>query len=336
MSADILVSKNGLCLITGGTGFVGRHLAASLLSGGGRVRIVTRSEAGRVANPLPGAEYVQGDLGGDSEWGPALVGVETVFHLASFVREAAPADEEFRRVNILGTERLACAAAEAGASRFVHVSTTGVHGNVENPPANEDAPIRVADIYQKTKWEGEEALTRVSKETGLPVTIIRPAGVYGPGDTRLLKLFRLVARGRFVMLGDGKTLFHPVYVSDLVRGLLLAADSPSAVGRTYIIAGERPVTLTELAERVAAALGVPAPRLRFPAGPVLALAGIMERACRPFGIEPPLFRRRVEFFTKNRAFSWKRAAEEIGYRPEVSLVDGLAATVAWYREKGWL
>lgn len=336
MSADIQTEKNGLCLITGGTGFVGRHLAASLLSRGGRVRILTRSEAGRVAEPLPGAEYVHGDLGGDSSLGQALAGVEKAFHLASFVREAAPADEEFRRVNVLGTERLARAAAAAGVSRFVHVSTTGVHGNVEDPPADEDAPIRAADIYQKTKWEGEEALRLVSKETGLPITIIRPAGVYGPGDARLLKLFRLVQKGRFVMLGDGTTLFHPVHVSDLVRGILLAAESERAVGRTYIVAGERPVKLAELVERIAAALGVQAPRLRFPAGPVLVLAGVVERVCRPFGIEPPLFRRRVEFFTKNRAFSWKRAAEEIGYRPEVSLEDGLAGTVAWYREKGWL
>ncbi len=315
---------------------MGRHLAASLLSRGGRVRIVTRSEAERVAEPLPGAEYIQGDLGGDGPWERALAGAEKVFHLASFVREAAPADEEFRRVNVLGTERLARAAACAGVSRFVHVSTTGVHGNVEDPPADEDAPIRAADIYQKTKWEGEEALRRVSGETGLPITIIRPAGVYGPGDARLLKLFRLVQKGRFVMLGDGKTLFHPVHVSDLVRGIILAAESEAAAGRTYIIAGEKPVTLTELVERISAALGVQAPKLRFPAGPVLILADIVEGICRPFGIEPPLFRRRVEFFTKNRAFTWRRAEAEIGYRPQVALDEGLATTAGWYREKGWL
>ena len=124
-------------------------------------------------------------------------------------------------------------------TRLVHCSTVGVHGDIEHPPANEDAPLRPGDVYQRTKVEGERIAREAAARTGLPVTIARPSGIYGPGDRRLLKLFKGVARGRFVVLGSGDIFYHLTYIDDLVEGFRLCGEVPAAANRTYILAGGR-------------------------------------------------------------------------------------------------
>jgi nucleoside-diphosphate-sugar epimerase len=212
----------------------------------------------------------------------------------------------------------------------------GVHGDVERPPANEDAPLRPGDTYQETKVEGERLAEAAASETGIELVIARPSGIYGPADRRLLKLFRGVARQRFVILGDGKIFYHLTYVDDLCEGFRLCGDVPAAAGRTYILAGGEVTTLNELTAMIAEQAGVLPPRLHLPVWPFWAAGGLCEAVCAPFGIEPPLYRRRVDFFTKSRAFDISRARRELGYAPSVGLRDGIARTLAWYREHAWL
>jgi nucleoside-diphosphate-sugar epimerase len=173
---------------------------------------------------------------------------------------------------------------------------------------------------------------------GMDVVIVRPTSVYGPGDTRgWLKLYQLVANGWFLMIGDGKTLNHPVYVENLVDLFELCATAPVASGRVYLAGDEEPVTLNELVREVGAALGSNVHIIRFPwYGVAWFGATAVEFMSKLFGIRPPVFRRRLSWFKTNRAFRIDRAKKELGYRPRVRLREGLARTAYWYRKAGYL
>ncbi len=201
---------------------------------------------------------------------------------------------------------------------MLHCSTIGVHGGVSEIPADEDSAFAAGDIYQRTKLEGELRAQRAI-EKGQAVTVVRPAGIYGPGDLRFLKLFTMVRSGRFVLFGSGDTFVHLVFVDDLLEGMIRAAEHPDTLGQTMILAGDRYVTIRELAGRVAESLGVRPPRWRLPLWPLMSAAALCEWVCRPIGVEPPLHRRRAAFFSKNRAFAIDRARRLIGYAPVVDL-----------------
>ena len=226
--------------------------------------------------------------------------------------------------------------ASGGVRRVVHCSTGGVHGHIEHPPANEDAPFAPGDVYQETKLAAERLAREFGERHALEVTIVRPIGIYGPGDTRFLKMFRGIARGRFPILGGGRVFYHLTYISDLVNGFRLAGTRPEAAGRTYIIAGPEYTTLNELAERIARVVGAKPPWIRLPAWPFWLAGAACEAVCVPLRVEPPLYRRRVDFYTKSRAFDTTRAQRELGYEPRVPLDEGLRITADWYRARGWL
>ena len=170
----------------------------------------------------------------------------------------------------------------------------------------------------------------------IELTIARPSGIYGPGDRRLLKLFRGVVRRRFVTLGSGEIFYHLTYIDDLVAGFRLCGETPKAAGRTYILAGEEVTTLNEVTRLIAEEAGVPPPRLRLPVWPFWLAGAACEAVCAPLRFPPPLYRRRVDFFTKSRAFDIARAKNELGYAPAVGLREGIRRTLAWYREHGWI
>ena len=323
-------------LITGATGFTGGHLARALASRGDQVRALVRdvSRAGDLA--AAGVHLHPGDVRSRAEVASAASGVELVYHIAAIYRQAGLRDDEYRAVNADAVRTVIEAAAAAGARRVVHCSTVGVHGDVEHPPAGEDAPLKPGDVYQVTKLEGERVARETSATTGVEVVIARPSGIYGPGDRRLLKLFRGVARRRFVILGDGRIFYHLTYIDDLVEGFRLCGTVPAAAGRTYILAGGEVTSLNELAALIAEQAGVPAPTLHLPVWPFWAAGALCEAICGPLRLEPPIYRRRVDFFTKSRAFDISRARAELGYAPGVGLREGIRRTLQWYREAGWL
>jgi nucleoside-diphosphate-sugar epimerase len=232
-------------------------------------------------------------------------------------------------VNRHGTEHVLEAAAAACVERTVHCSTIGVHGDVREIPCTEDSPFNPGDIYQETKLAGELA-ARAAFDAGLPGVIFRPGGIYGPGDLRFLKLFKAIQQRRFVMFGPGTVDYHLTYIDDLIDGILLCGEHPNALGQTYILAGDRYHTLNEVVTAIATAVDVPPPKGRLPYWPLAAGAALCEMLCRPFGIEPPLHRRRAAFFIKRRAFSIEKAQRELGYAPAVPLEEGLRRTAAWY------
>ncbi len=324
------------CLVTGATGFTGGHLARSLAARGDEVRALVRDPARAQDLRAAGVALVSGDLRDRASLAPALAGVEVVYNIAALYRAASLPDQEYRTVNADAVAWLIEAAAAAGARRVVHCSTVGVHGDIERPPANEDAPLRPGDLYQETKLEGERLAREAAARTGLEVVIVRPTGIYGPGDRRLLKLFRGVARRRFVILGRGEIFYHLTYIDDLAEGFRLCGTHPAAAGRTYILSGPEVTTLKELVKVTAEVAGVAPLPIRLPVWPFWIAGAACEAVCAPLGIEPPIYRRRVDFFTKSRAFDSTRARQEIGYAPRVGLREGIGRTLAWYKEQGWL
>jgi dihydroflavonol-4-reductase len=322
--------------VTGASGFLGGHLALTLARRGDRVRaLVRRPPAGGPLAGEPNIEFITGDLTRRDDVLRASEGCSRFYHIGALYRSAGEKDSVFYDVNVGGTENVLEAARRHGAERVVHCSTVGVHGDVEEFPADENSPFRPHDVYQRSKLEGE-LLAREAAEKGLPVAVFRPAAIYGPGDTRFLKLFRTIHDGRFRMFGTGKVYYHMVYVSDLVDGAILCGEHPAAAGRAYILAGPRYTTIEELAAVVAESLGRPAPRGRLPLAPLRLAARACEALCRPLGLDPPLHRRRLDFFTVNRAFSIEKARRELGYEPKVDLAEGCRLTAGWYREQGLL
>jgi nucleoside-diphosphate-sugar epimerase len=323
-------------LVTGGSGFTGSHLARDLRARGYDVRALVRDASRGDELRAAGVELATGDLRDASTIRRAAAGVDVIYNIAALYRQAGLSDSTYHEVNAAAVGAVIEAAADAHVRRVVHCSTVGVHGDVEHPPANEDAPLRPGDIYQLTKIEGERVARDAASRTGVEVVIARPTGIYGPGDRRLLKLFRGIARRRFVILGSGEIYYHLTYIDDLVEGFRLCGEVPAAVGRTYILAGGEVSTLNELAALIAEEAGVAPPRLHLPVWPFWLAGAACEAICAPLKIEPPLYRRRVDFFTKSRAFDISRARTELGYDPKIGLREGIRRTLAWYRSEKWI
>ena len=322
-------------LVTGATGFTGRHLAHALASAGHTVRALVRPNRHTELLADAGIEVFEGELTSAADVREAANGCSRIYHLAAAFRNVAHSDDHYWRVNVGGTLNVLAAARAHGCERLVHCSTGGVHGHIDQPPADETYRFKPGDVYQKTKLEAELAVGAAA-DKGVPVSIVRPGAIYGEGDTRFLRLFRAIQRGRFAMVGSGCTRLHMVHIDDLVHGLMLAGSHPSARGETFLIAGPDAPTLNELVACVADVMGAPRPTVRVPVWPVKAMAFLCEACCARLGVEPPLHRRRLGFFTHHREFSIMKARRVISYEPRVKLTEGLRRTAAWYAAAGLL
>jgi len=322
--------------LTGASGYTGGRLLAALRDRGDEVAVLVRPKSLSEAVKVRASAVIEGDLSDERAVDRLVADADAVLHVAAVYRTAGHPDSWYREVNVLGSQRLLEAAARHGVRRFVHTSTVGVHGHVEHPPADETAPLAPGDIYQATKAEAETLAFEYHRKRGVPVAVVRPGAIYGPGETRLLKLFRAIARGRYAVVGSGRSFYHPVYIDDLVLGFLLALDRPEAVGEAFLICGPRYISQAELAALVARHTGGRVLPFRIPARPIQWAGDLVEAICVPLGVEPPLHRRRVDFWTKSRAFTIEKARRLLGYQPQTDLDEGIARTAAWYREAGWL
>jgi nucleoside-diphosphate-sugar epimerase len=323
-------------LVTGASGFTGGYMVQNLLQNGYKVRALVRPSSNVTQLKGQKVEIAFGDIRNKKEVAEAVQGVDKIFHIAALYRAANLPDEEYRAVNVTGTKNVLDAALEFGVDRVIHCSTCGVHGHIKNPPANESAPLQPEDIYQQTKLEGEQLALFYHQQHGLPVTVVRPVGIYGPGDMRMLKMYRSIQKNKFIMFGGGGVKYHLTFVADTVEGFRLAGEKPAAIGQTYIIAGETYTTLMGFADKVAAELGTAPPKWKPPVWPLNIAAFACEKICVPLRIEPPIFRRRVHIFTHDRAFDISKAKRELGYTPQVGMAEGIHRTAQWYIENGYL
>lgn len=310
-------------LVTGADGFIGRALCEALAASGHKLRKAVRAPRGDAADAI-----AVGDIGPDTDWRPALEGVDCVVHLAArthVLREtAADPLAEYRRINVAATERLAREAAAVGVWRFAFLSSAKVHGDSSGlrPFTEDDAP-RPEDGYGTSKWEAEQALARVAAETGLQVVVLRPPLVYGPGvKGNFLRLLRLVARRAPLPLGAIDNRRSLLYVGNLADAIVKAADTPRPARWTYLVADGEDVSTPDLVRRLAAALGVKPRLLSFPLAPLKLAATLAGR------------RAELARLTGSLQVDSSRLRRELDWRPRYSLSQGLAETAQWFLSSG--
>jgi nucleoside-diphosphate-sugar epimerase len=322
--------------VTGGSGFTGSYLCRALVDKGYQVKALVRKSSKTDHLAELGIQLVEGDLADLNSLEGIIKDVDLVFHVAALYRQEGVSKELFTRVNLDATRVLLDESIKAGVKRFVHCSTVGVQGEITNPPAPEDAPYNPGDHYQVSKLEGEKLALSYFKENKIDGVVVRPVGIYGPGDTRFLKLFRHIYKGNFKMIGKGNVLYHLTFVEDLADGIILAGETPDASGNIYTIGGNEYLPLEKLVKLLGQVMNKKVSKFHIPLWPVYIAAFLCEMLCRPLKIEPPLYRRRLDFFTKDRAFDISRAKKELNYNPKVPLPEGLKRTFLWYKENGWL
>ena len=322
-------------LVTGGTGFTGSALVRRLLQMGHEVRALDYQE-GIVLSELraAGAEVVLGSITDPALVQEATQGCEFVFHLAAAFRQLNVSTQHYQEVNVRGTRHVMEAARQHGVDKVVYCSTQGVHGHIVNPPGDENSPIAPADYYQQTKYEGELVVQEFIQQ-GMRATIIRPTAIYGPGDPeRFHMIYKRLDKGAFPMFGRGDTYYHPCYIDNLVDAFVCSIDEGD--GGTYIIGDAEYWPIRVLVEKVARTMGQE-PKIRyFPVLPLVLAGHICEKACKPFGITPPIFPRRVDWYRQVRAFKIDKAKSELGYEPKVGIDEGLKRTGEWYVQQGYL
>jgi dihydroflavonol-4-reductase len=327
-------------LITGGTGFIGSRLALGCLERGFDVCVLGREDASeaelanRASLEQRGVRIALGSVTDRDRMRAITEGVDLVFHLAAAQHEMNVPDSLFRAVNVEGTRHVLEGSIEAGVKRFVHGSTIGVYDRDVDAIVDESTLLKPDNIYGVTKAEGEQV---VREHFGrLPCTIIRISETYGPGDRRLLKLFRAVEKGAFFMIGAGQNIHQVIYVDDLVQGFLSAASHDATVGETFVLAGKERLTSNDMVAAIAAAVGVTQKSWKAPLWPFMLAATVLETTLRPMGIQPPLHRRRMDFFTKSFRISTDRARELFGFEAATIFAAGARRTAEWYRSQGLL
>lgn len=326
-------------LITGGTGFIGWRLALQSRARGDDVRVLAQinnalERENHSSLTSAGIDCRIGSLTDPDSVRRAVDGREVVYHLGAAQHEANVPARHYWDINVTGTANLVEAAAGAGVQQLVYASTIGVYGSAGTAVMDEDTPPRPDNIYGTTKLEAEKRVL-ASADRVAPV-ILRISETYGPGDRRLLKLFRGIQNRRFFLVGPAGNWHQPIYVDDLVAGMWLAAGSETARGETFVLAGKEALTTRQMVAAIARSRGVAAPELRWPLWPFQATAVVLEKALAPLGIQPPLHRRRMDFFVKSFRFSVQKARNILEFEPKTRFGDGVWETGRWYREHGLL
>jgi nucleoside-diphosphate-sugar epimerase len=325
--------------ITGGSGFIGSRLARLAIERGHAVTVVTAvnnaTERARCnALEQAGIAVQVAPLEDSFAMARALIAHEVVIHLAAAQHEAQAGESHFHQVNVEGTRRLLGLAARAGVKRFVHGSTIGVYGAASGRVLDEESKLAPDNPYGRTKAVAETVVRGF--EGPMETCIVRISETYGPGDMRLLKLFRGVQTGHYLTLGPGKNEHQLIYVDDLVQGLLAACDAPGASGETIVLAGSERVTTNAMVSAISAALGSRRRVFHATMWPFVAAAYVLESTMSPLGLKPPLHRRRLDFFRKSFRFSTAKAERLLGFHAETTFAAGARATAQWYRANAYL
>jgi nucleoside-diphosphate-sugar epimerase len=322
-----------MILITGGTGFVGSHLVEAICARGEPLRcLVRRDSFKRHPSALPAkVELAFGDLVSGEGLNAALEGAGTVIHLAGVTKALSTA--EFYAGNVRATENLARAVAGRGV-RLVHVSSQAAIGpSGDGTPVSDDAEPQPLTHYGKSKLEGE----RIVRALVPDAVIVRPGVVYGPRDTDVLEMFKSIGRGFVLEISGGERWFQAIYVKDLAEGLLAAASAPEAGGRAYFLAHAKAVSWSELSSTAARIMRKRTRVLRIPAPLAYAVGGVAEVWSRLTGKPGIISREKVrEAECRYWTCDTSRAAQELGFEAQTPLELGLAQTLAWYKEAGWL
>jgi nucleoside-diphosphate-sugar epimerase len=322
-------------LVTGAAGFLGSHVTDLLIEAGEHPRVLVHPDDDVATLAHSGVDIRRGDIGDSIALEAALSGVDRVLHCAARTGPWGP-KAEYERTNVQALETLVRVAMAAGVHRLVHVSSITVHGLRRRQTADESSPLRPApDPYSRSKAAGERLLERLIRDERAPVTVVRPGWIYGPRDSASFgRLAQKIDERQMLRIGAGRNHVPLIYVRDAAMGVLLAAEASGAEGGTYLLVNDEPVTQREFIGAIAAELGVPAPARHVPYRLALALgalaegAGHLVRSERP----PPVTRFGMQLLGGENRFAIGKARRELGFAPRSDLADGVARSVAWYRE----
>jgi nucleoside-diphosphate-sugar epimerase len=322
-------------LITGGNGFVGRYVISALQDRGDQVRVLALPGEDVGWLQERGVAVYHGDIRAPESLTQPARGADAVLHLAAMMDVWRPI-EDYRAVNVTGTENVCRAALAGGVRRLVHMSSSSVYGVDLGRPADEGFPLApFPDPYPVTKAEGDKLVQRMIAEDHLPAVIIRPDQIFGPGDhLHFGKMADRLRTGRGIVVGSGGNAMPFVYVTDVVRGLLLALDHDSAVGEAYNITNDNPLTQEQMLHAISHDVGASPPRYHIPYRALYAAGYLAERAAMlaPSRARPPITRLGVAFFGTENRYAIDKARRELGYRPQVPLREAVRITAAWYRQ----
>lgn len=323
-------------LVTGASGFLGGRLAEMLVEHGETVRILARESSDLRHLSQLQIQIVRGDLGDAAALAEAMRGVRVIYHCAACSTDWAPM-QTYIAANVMGTQRLLDAAVRADSvERFVHVSTTDVYG-YPRVPCDESASRRDVGLpYNRTKIQGEEAVWRAHREHGLPVTVVRPATIYGPrGKDFVVEIAKMLRQRMMLLIDRGRARGGFTYVDNVATAMMDAAASPATLGRAYNITDGTDATWRAYTNALADALGYSRPWLTLPFPVAMALGRTIEI---PHGLlklkgRPMLTRHATYLLGRDQEFPTGRAREDFGFAPRVSLAGGIERSVAWLRSQ---
>ncbi len=324
-------------LVTGATGFLGSALTTQLVKQKQPVCILARDEQKARMHFGEAVTIIRGEITDVEQVERAVDGSSIIYHLAGWLYHPSVPAEFYRKTHVEGTRNLlkACKG-QKQLKRVVHCSTTGVLGVTGKTPAAEDVSFAPTNPYEASKLQGELLALEAYKENGLPVSVVRPGLVYGPGDLHLLGFFKSIQKGMFRVIDGGKALLHPIYIDDMTSAFLLCATHPTAIGQTYNIAGERPVSIRELSTAIARSIDRELPKGDIPLWLANLASDVFSLIPGIRGENAPLTRSRVQFLTHSRVYDISKAKAELGFVPGVGLDLGMKNTAEWYHKHSYL
>jgi nucleoside-diphosphate-sugar epimerase len=327
-------------LITGAAGFVGSHLVEYLLSQGVKrkdLRLFIKKRESLKNLPDVDFDIIESDVRNKNAVKKAVEDVDVIYHLAAITVFDGKTYEDYKVVNVDGTQNLIDAVKNNRIKKFVFFSSIAVFGL----PAyvgeiinwNENQPKRYAEDYGKSKYEGERRILKAHEEHGFPYVIIRPTTVYGPRDKlNLFELYKAIKGHYFFFIGDGKNKMDYVFVRDLVRGAR-QAELSKIKAADYILGGGKPISFKNVVKFVSKSIDVPVPNIHIPKQLGLGASYMIESMGRFIGIRFPLFPTRVKVMTTHCYFDISKAKKEISYNPSTSFKEGTQITGKWFLER---
>jgi nucleoside-diphosphate-sugar epimerase len=321
-------------LITGASGLLGHHLISALHEREASVQalVLPNEDASRLE--ARNVAIFRGDIREPETLRAPMRGVDLVFHLAAMMGQWLPM-AAYQAVNVTGAENVCRAAMAAGVKRLIHISSWTVYGMNIGVPAVEDFAFNpFPEPYAITKALGDQLVQRLIATAGLPAVIIRPGTFFGPGDRlHFARMADRVRDGKGLIVGSGRNALPFVYVTDVVQGLMLAAEKPNAVGQAYNITHDQPMTQEGFLRALAEELGYVPPSVHAPYQAMYAAAAAIERAAILSGAkrQPVVTRLGVKLFGADNRHSIEKARRELGYAPRVSIREGIRRSADWYR-----
>lgn len=323
-------------LVTGASSFLGGALASTLIRKGKNVRILARktSKLGHLQD-VP-VEITYGSLEDQNCLFQALAGIDTIYHCAALSFDWGNWDT-FYRTNVLGVQNLLRVAVKTrGIKRFLHISTSDIYG-YPLIPSDESYPITDIKLpYNRSKGLGEKAAWECYKETGLPITVIRPVTIYGPRSKDIVaEIAGLLLKKQIVLINHGLSHAGLLYVDNAVEGIIQAAESPVTIGQAYNLRDETNETWKQYVESLADGLNVPYPRIQLPASLALAIAKVLEGLYSTFHIQsrPLLTRHAVYICCRDQGYSIDKAKRDFGFQSKVTFEEGITRTLNWLKSE---